>query len=384
MHHSRRTAKTRIVYGGTAITEAQRESLRHVEPPTETPYHLYWGEIHGHTELSDGVGTVDAYLCTARDVAGLDFGAVTDHDHGGVAKPELWGHKWEQIQEKVAQYHAPGEFVTLLGYERDSWPWYANLCIYYRDGQGELIRGEEDGEITREELVALLARDDVLAIPHHTATMVQGANFDAIPLELMTPLMEVYSKWGTSEYWGNPEPVAIEARGGHWRVALEAGARMGCVAGSDVHSPHPGLVHHVGHDPLRYDHPGLCAVLAEELSREAIFDALKARRCYGASGARIVLDLRLNEAVMGQEMVLPADVPRRIWIDVQGEAPLARVDLVKNGQDHITHHTDGQSASVHLALDDLYAERETDYYYLRATQSDGRRAWSSPIWVTTE
>ena len=31
--------------------------------------------------------------------------------------------------------------MTLLGYERDSWPWYSNLCLYYREGTGEMVWG---------------------------------------------------------------------------------------------------------------------------------------------------------------------------------------------------------------------------------------------------
>ncbi len=381
IHYSRERERTRIIYGGPDITPEQRRQLAYVEPPPERPYKLYWGEIHGHTELSDGRGTLDDYFTTARDVAKLDFCAVTDHDHGGVGKPELWGEKWELTQQKVAEYYQPGKFVTLLGYERDSWPWYSNLCLYYRTGRGEMVRGVEDGEITREELEALLAREDIIAIPHHPTTLSQGVNFDAIPLELMTPLVEIYSKWGTSEYFGNPEPGHFETRGGHWQVALEAGAKMGCVAGSDVHSPHPGLVHHSGGN-LRYAHPGLVAVWAEELTREAIFDALKARRCYAASGARITINFRLNEAVMGEELDLPAEAGRRIWVEVTGTAPLATVELLKNSQPYVVAHVDGTKQSEQFVLTDLKAERPCDYYYVRVTQTDGRRAWSSPIWVT--
>ena len=381
IHHSRQLRNTKIVYGGPNITPQQRKLLWKEKTPCPVPYKLYWGEIHGHTELSDGKGSLDDYFQAARDTAGLDFCAVTDHDHGGVSKSELWGEKWELTQQKVAEYHDPDRFVTLLGYERDSWSWYSNLCLYYRSGNGEMIRGLQDGEITRAELEALLDREDMVVIPHHTANLGTGVNFDAIPLELMTPLMEVYSKWGTSEYFGNPEPVTQEARGGHWQVALEMGARMGCVGGSDVHSPHPGLVHHAGGN-LRYDHPGLVAIFASDLTREAIFDALKAKNCYATSGARIEIEFRINDAVMGQEISLPNGEDRRIWLTVKGEAPLSTVTIIKNGQDYFVNHTDGVSDSLHISVSDLRTERESDYYYIRVTQQNGRRAWSTPIWIT--
>ena len=49
----------------------------------ETAPHLVWADLHGHSNLSDGTGTPDDYYRYARDVAGLDVAALTDHDHWG-------------------------------------------------------------------------------------------------------------------------------------------------------------------------------------------------------------------------------------------------------------------------------------------------------------
>ncbi len=377
-HFSRDRRYTSIVYGGAS---ASMEGLASAtpSPPVDAGLALYWGEIHGHTELSDGQGSLDDYFSAARDLAGLDFCAVTDHDHGGVGRNELWGEKWTATIRKVAEYHKPGSFVTLLAYERDSWPWFSNLCLYYRSGEGDLFRGVVDGEITRDELSELLARSDVLAIPHHTADIRQGANLDQIPLALMPRLIEVYSKWGASEYMGNPRPLMMEGSGGHWRDALLRGARMGCVAGSDVHSPHPGLVHTAGGN-LRYDDPGLVAVWATELSREAVYDALYSRRCYGASGARIRIDFRINGAYMGSEITDASDSPRDIWLDVQAPAPIWSVDLLKNEQTYLSMHIDGADTHAQIRIGDR-PRLDTDQYRVRVTLTDSRQAWSSPIWV---
>lgn len=41
--------------------------------------HLYWGDIHAHSTQSDGSGTFRDNYKFARDVAKLDFAALTDH-----------------------------------------------------------------------------------------------------------------------------------------------------------------------------------------------------------------------------------------------------------------------------------------------------------------
>ena len=381
-HPSRDRRFTRAVYGGTTGNLSVLRDLVATYRPEASPYKVYFGEIHGHSELSDGRGSPDDYFATARDEAKLDFCALTDHDHGGVRAAELWdAGKWELVQQKVAEYHEHGRFVTMLGYERDSWPYYPNACLYYREGSGEMVRGQEDGEITHTELAELLRRDDILTIPHQISQLEVGVNFRALPMELMPRLVEIYSKWGTSEYFDNPKPIRTAVRGNYWRDALERGARVGCIAGSDIHSPFPGLVRDDGDDNLRQPNPGTAAVLATELSRDAIFEALVARRCYACEGARIRMDFRLSCAFMGSEICDEGSPERCIWFEVEAPDAIENIIVIKNGRDEFAWNVGGSAAKHRGVVVDLVAERDCDYYYLRTTMVDGRRAWSSPVWV---
>jgi len=42
--------------------------------PAHGQYRLYWGDVHGHTSISDGKGSLDDYFTFARDVAKLASG----------------------------------------------------------------------------------------------------------------------------------------------------------------------------------------------------------------------------------------------------------------------------------------------------------------------
>lgn len=379
---SRSTEFTKVVYGGVDADRAELKRQVGKYTPGPTPYKTYFGEIHGHTELSDGRGTPDAYFTAARDLANLDFCALTDHDHGGVCKPELWVEKWDLIQDLVAKYHEPGKFVTILGYERDSFPFYPNACLYYKDGRGEMVRSRQDGEITRDELIALLNRDDIVTIPHQISQVGVGVNFRKLSPELMPTLVEIYSKWGASEFFGNERPIRDCARGNYWQDALECGARVGCVGGSDVHAPYPGIPVDLGKaSNLRRFQPGIAAVLTEELTREAIFEALQKRRCYACEGVRAVIDFRINGAHMGSEIDDNSEVWREIHLCVTSPEPIEQIDIVKNAQDHFRYNVEGHASSHTSMVIDLESERETDYYYVRVTHCSGLRAWSSPIWV---
>mgnify|MGYP002800849680 CR=1 FL=1 len=165
---------TDIVYSGEGDPGKLYPALeraQHMFDPPAPEYKNFIGEMHGHTNLSDGNPTIDEYFTNLRDNVKVDFAAVTDHDHGGVGKPELWvgnPSKWDIIKSKVKQYYRPGTFTTILAYERDSYPFYNNMIVYYGTHDGEMIRGKRDGEITADELRAALDRDDVLIIPHDT------------------------------------------------------------------------------------------------------------------------------------------------------------------------------------------------------------------------
>jgi hypothetical protein len=76
---------------------------------------------------------------------------------------------------------------------------------------------------------------------------------------------------------------------------------------------------------------GLTCVLAERLTRDAIFTALKQRRCYGTTGARIDLDFAIN----GQPMGSVLDCGRSaagVFASVRGTGPIESLELFQGRQ----------------------------------------------------
>lgn len=343
------------------------------------------GEMHGHTNLSDGAPDIDTYFTNIRDLARLDFAVLTDHDHGGVGKPALWEgdrSKWDLIRRKAAEYCVKGEFSTLLGYERDSYPFYNNIVLYFRDLNAEMVRGVRDGEITADELSALLAREDVIASPHDTYSLTSNADFLAMPKELITPFIEIISRGDAAEYMGNPAGADYACcEGGFWQDALRRGAKMGVIGGSDDHSGMNGRV--IDSLPYPEKYPGVTGVWATENSPEAIFEALKAKRTYafmmgsadGDMHGRIEIDFRINGHYMGETIARPDDRDLHIYYKVKADIPVKRVTLVKNCRNYIA-----LNCASELILD-YKQENPTDHYYIRAELADGRFGWTSPIWV---
>ena len=74
-------------------------------------YRIYWGDTHGHSGYSEGIGTVDQFMRFARDDARLDFVTHSEHDSW------LDAGEWELIRSTSAEYDEPGKFVPFLGWE---------------------------------------------------------------------------------------------------------------------------------------------------------------------------------------------------------------------------------------------------------------------------
>ncbi len=76
---------------------------------------------------------------------------------------------------------------------------------------------------------------------------------------------------------------------------------MGVIAGSDSVDGRPGASH-PGHMAVRNVRGGLTAVELPELTRPALWNALRARRCYATTGERILLTFRAGDWRMGDEV----------------------------------------------------------------------------------
>lgn len=148
---------------------------------------------------------------------------------------------------------------------------------------------------------------------------------------------------------------------------LAHGRKTGFVGGTDTHEERPAA---------------RTAVLARRLTRGAIFDALRRRRTYAVSNARILLDFRINGHCMGEDIRIEGQP--RIAVDVRGTHPIEEVALVRDGT-VIRRFRPGTEAAALACVDDAFAE--SAWYYVRVTQVDKdtfgnpSRAWSSPIWV---
>jgi Protein of unknown function (DUF3604) len=343
---------------------------------SKTEMQLYWGDIHGHTIHSDGLGTIDEYFTFARDVASLDFSAITDHDDIG---PRLADEEWQLLQQKIKQYHEDGKFILLLGHEYRNGK--CDMNVYYPGQKGDLLRGNDGDLGDVKVLTQQVGQLNGMIIPH----MHFGADWSGFDSEVYR-VIEVYSQHGSAEYKDCPREIPYLQKqiqkGSHSnqnsyvQKALKLGFKFGITAGSDTHSGRPGLSDWTR--VCRTYPGGLTAVYAPELTRDEIWKALYERRCYATTGNRSILKFSINSANMGSEIKLESEITRELKISCIADGTLQKLNIFRSGSLWIEQNLDGTE------FEKQYNDSEgspSDWYYVRIDLNDGEMVWSSPIWI---
>jgi hypothetical protein len=241
-----------------------------------------------------------------------------------------------------------------------------------------------------------------MVIPHHTgitfgdytgADRGAAVDVDAVEDGGLRPVMEIYSHHGQSDVYAPQHVLAYEFNrmrnlerranssvpGPHYAQDYwKTGRRFGVIASSDEHSGQGGR-----------RHGGIAAVWADELTRDGIFAALRARRCYATTGERILVEFEVAGVPMGQEAAVPAGSKALVRLAAWGTATLLRMEVLRFqfGAD------DGFVCIASMAPRPegpdgmLEIEDAVDgpcVYYGRVTQEPlawPGMAWTSPVWV---
>lgn len=375
----------------------------HIEDMEGRVLTTYFGELHGHSILSDAAGDVDEYLHRYRDAYRYDFAALTDHDY--LDGMELSQSELRRIWNHADRISEDGRFIAMHGYEWTSPAISVHASpgdpvgeghrhVIYPDDSGPLVSFGEPDANTGAKFIQRMKGQRALIIPHHTAW--SGTDWDAHDPELQR-VVEVVSAHGRFEEPGN---LPIGYRRDHLhpkkfiQEALDRGYRLGFVGGSDSHGLRwhaielEGRAKHIPHgtrvgwkeDAYR---TGMTVVLAPELTRSAIYEALYDRRCYATSGVPIRLTFSINDAIMGSEIQTQA--APIIQARAAGSGPIRSIELIRSGTLTAALHAPAGMSLTELSAtwtDELMIPGESHYYYVRVIQEDGNMAWSSPIWVS--
>ncbi|MFH2116164.1 MAG: CehA/McbA family metallohydrolase [Spirochaetota bacterium] len=332
-----------------------------------------FGDIHGQSGISDGVGEIDQYFHFASVVARLDFTALTDHDcYPDWMSPAEW--EWNRTTSRL--FNLDGQMATLLSYEWTPNEYrydFGHKNVYYPGSEGEIFRSCDFGGMTPDRLFQSVRRYNAMAFPHHPAatwSMVSAATDWAFHDEEVQRQVEIFSRHAPSEYYSNKSiHTKNNPQLAHCSVqdALARGYHLGFIGGSDSHQMEHGV------------EGGILAAYLSSLTRENVFKALFERFTWATTGARIHLWFTINGKPMGSIIQTGRGQNLTIKASVLGTGPLT-LELLHNNEVILSQQSHEVELEVQL---DTVVGLDTNWYYIRITQDDAHQAWSSPIWVET-
>lgn len=341
-------------------------------------YRIYWGDLNGHTDLSSGNRAPGVYYWYAKAVALLDFVALTDND--AWEDKVLEDETFQEIAERaLGDAEVEGRFVGIPAFEWSSAK-YGNRLVYFR-GIPAHLPTPASGVDTPEKLRAALPEGAVVAIAHpsgsRTSHPVDPASVDG------EDLVEIYSSVGIFEAPGTHRASTQETAGSFVTDLLHAGRTPGFIADGDSRLTTPGNPRAFAYGDFPYG-GGLTAVLANELTRDAILDALKEGRCYGTTGRRYLLEFTVDGHPMGSHLEVPSGHQASIYGSLGSTTNWVRVEIVgPKGPLAVLTPEPGRSDVVELPAKTPPITKPT-FVYLRGVDEFGGMAWSSPVYLAPQ
>ncbi|MBS3762642.1 MAG: CehA/McbA family metallohydrolase, partial [Planctomycetes bacterium] len=325
------------------------------------PGKLYFGDIHTHSQLSDGRLHPEHKAIEVSCHRGLDFWALTDHGH------DFTEERLAQLNSTLEKHNEPGRFVTIPGYE-----WTNSM------GRGEHMR-EKYGHRN----IYSRTPFDVIYDGVSPASDTPGGVYQSYEKSGRDFFCINHFHCGDPEMWpGVDGGVEVSGWCGEflrdglhgenqkqpWSIfdAFDDGLDVGVTAGTDH-----GTEAYYAFLPAE-----MTAVQCDELTRDAVYDALKEGRTYATSGQKTLLRFTVNgQSPGGKNDALTAS-ERQLEITVGSVMPIQRIEVIKNGEmwQTISGHRFG--VEKHQIQD---SESGSGYYLVRVLTAQGHTTWSSPI-----
>ena len=358
----------------------------------EATFRRYFGQLHSHTQYSDGAGSLDSaldYVKNLPEIANVDFVAFTDHsnyfDKSGAANPEgaLYDmslateysqETWKSYKDAVAAFNAAnaGKMVAIAGFE-----------MTWSGGPGHINTFNTPGIVSRNNTTLNnKTKDAGLQAYYKLLSQKEGAN----SISQFNHPGTTFGNFVDFAYWD----AVVDTR----MYMVEVGNGEGQIGAGGYYPSYEQYIMaldkgwHVAPTNNQDNHKGRWGnandardvILTDDFTEDGIYAALRARRMYATEDKNLELDYTVNGNMMGSII----DVPEKLKFEISFNDPdrtdsIAKVELVVNsGKVAYTWNSaaDLAKGSVSVTLDPAYT-----YYFVRVTEGDGDLAVTAPVWV---
>ena len=338
-------------------------------------YNIYFGQIHSHSNYSDGAGTCEEAFAHARTVDNLDFLAVTDHSNsldnaseGDITKnvDKAATDEWT-MGHTLAKQYSTSDFTCMYGYEMTWSNGLGHMNTFNTPGfQSRTQTAYSTFSTALENYYRALEKvpDSISMFNHPGSTFGDFQDFAYYTEERdnLITLLEVGNgegAVGSSGYFPSYE---------YYQRALDKGWH---VAPTNNQDNHKGLWGDAN--------TARSVVLADSNTEDAIYDAMRNYRVYATEDNDLSVYYTLNGYIMGT--ILEAGYlgdTAQVKVDLKDPTDAIKtVQVIANGGIVVAEKSvNAKEASVEFSFDNNYS-----YYYVRVVEDDKDIAVTAPVWV---
>ena len=359
----------------------------------EATFQRYFGQLHSHTQYSDGAGSLESaldYVKNLPEIANVDFVAFTDHSNYFDSKnnPNVEAalydtslvndsdssHSWATYKNTVAAFNAAnaGKKVAIAGFEM-TWsggPGHINTFntpgIVSRNNTTLNNKTKDAGLQAYYKLLSQTEGVDSISQFNHPGTtfgnFIDFGYWDAV-VDTRMYMVEVGNgegQIGAGGYYPSYE---------QYIMALDKGWHVAPTNNQDNHKGRWGNANDARD-----------VILTDDFTEDGIYEALRARRMYATEDKNLDLDYTVNGSMMGSII----DVPEKLNFEISFNDPdrtdsIAKVELVVNSGK--VAYTWDSAADLAKGSVSVELAPEYTYYFVRVTEGDGDLAVTAPVWV---
>lgn len=359
----------------------------------EATFQRYFGQLHSHTQYSDGAGSLDsalAYVKALPDNANVDFVAFTDHSNyfdsknnpnveaalydTSLVKDSDPSHSWATYKNTVAAFNAAnaGKMVAIAGFE-----------MTWSGGPGHINTFNTPGIVSRNNTTLNnKTKDAGLQAYYKLLSQTEGAN----SISQFNHPGTTFGNFIDFGYWD----AVVDTR----MYMVEVGNGEGQIGAGGYYPSYEQYIMaldkgwHVAPTNNQDNHKGRWGnandardvILTDDFSESGIYEALRARRMYATEDKNLELDYTVNGNMMGSII----DVPEKLNFEISFNDPdrtdsIAKVELVVNSGK--VAYTWDSAADLTKGSVSVELPPEYTYYFVRVTEGDGDLAVTAPVWV---
>ena len=359
-----------------------------------TKYQHYFGQLHSHTQYSDGAGTLTDALRYVENLpasANVQFVAFTDHSNyfdsssspnveaalydTSLVKDSDANHSWKTYKDTIAKFNEDnaGSMVAIGGFE-----------MTWSGGPGHINTFNTPGIVSRNNKTLNNKTDDA-GMKAYYALLSQAEG--ATSISQFNHPGTTFGNFKDFNYW---DPV-IDSR----MYMVEVGNGEGAIGAGGYYPSYEQYIMaldkgwHLAPTNNQDNHKGKWGnandardvILTDDFSEQGIYEAIRALRMYATEDKNLELTYTVNGLMMGSSIT---EIPDKLNVEVTVNDPdasdsVAKVEVVANsGKVAYTWDNAAQlrSGKLSATLDPSYS-----YYFIRVTQKDGDLAVTSPVWV---